>query len=310
MKLRLTLFIFALLPFISFGQGCITIFSDDGDRFYLILNGIRQNNQPQTNIRVDGLINEFYSAKIIFENKALKEISKNIPTKDAGTNDFAEMTYRIKRGKNGEMKLRYFSATPIPPSYVPPADMFYTHCLTAPGPGGSAINGGNVASGSINAAGVDMSFGVNEDPNGNVNMNVNVGGQQYQVRTNTNGAQVQTNQQYSQQTNQQTSYNTSPARTGCNYAMDQSTFASALKTIKGSSFDDTKLSTAKSILSNNCVNTNQVVEMCKQFSFEENKLEFAKFAYGRTVDPNNYFKVVDVFTFDSNKTELNEYISH
>src|ERR1035437_2059839 len=85
MKLKFVVFfIIALAPFFSFGQGAMTIFSEDGDKFYLILNGVKQNPTPQTNVRVDGLASDFYSAKIVFDDASKPEISKNLPTKDAG----------------------------------------------------------------------------------------------------------------------------------------------------------------------------------------------------------------------------------
>ena len=43
------------------------------------------------------------------------------------------------------------------------------------------------------------------------------------------------------------------------------------------------------------------------FTFENNRLEIAKYAYGKTVDKGNYFVVNDAFTFNS-KEKLNEYI--
>jgi hypothetical protein len=97
--------------------------------------------------------------------------------------------------------------------------------------------------------------------------------------------------------------------TNCTYPMDFGSFNSAKESIKKASFEETKLSTAKTILGANCVSTDQVVAICKLFSYEASKLEFAKFAYGKTTDRNNYFKVGDVFSFDASKTELNEYIS-
>ena len=92
-------------------------------------------------------------------------------------------------------------------------------------------------------------------------------------------------------------------------AMDQQTFNDAKQSISNASFDDTKLSTAKTILSSNFVTTDQVIELCKLFSFENTKLAFAEYAYSRTVDPNNYFKTGSIFSFDSNKKALNEFIS-
>mgnify|MGYP006295024621 CR=1 FL=1 len=96
---------------------------------------------------------------------------------------------------------------------------------------------------------------------------------------------------------------------GCNGApMSNADFNDAKKTINQSSFDDTKLTTAKSIVSNNCLSTEQVVAICNTFSFEENKLKFAKFAYRFTTDQKNYFKVNNVFNFSSSKEELSEFV--
>ena len=75
-------------------------------------------------------------------------------------------------------------------------------------------------------------------------------------------------------------------------------------------FDESKLSTAKSIISANCLSTDQVVEICNMFSFEQTKLDFAKAAYSRTTDKANYFKVSNVYDFDASKEELNSFISN
>ena len=41
---------------------------------------------------------------------------------------------------------------------------------------------------------------------------------------------------------------------------------------------------------------------------ESTKLEFAKYAYKRTYDIENYYKVNDAFTFESSIEELDAYI--
>jgi hypothetical protein len=309
MKLKLFLFLLAFSPMLSFAQGCLTIFSEDGDRFYLILNGVRQNNAPQTNVRIDGLLNEFYNAKIIFEDQSKTAITKNMPVKDA-TGQWAEMTYKLKRGKDGQLKLRYFSETPVPVNYAPPPGMYVGHYV-ADGPGETITQttttvtqtNGTGANLNVNAAGLNMSVNVN-DADENVNMNINVGGGAV------NRATTRTTTTTSYSTTSTTgTQNVSPARTGCAYPMAARDFNSAMATIKNTSFEETKLSTAKSIIGSNCLSTNQIVDICGLFSFEESKLDFAKAAYSRTTDPTNYFKVVNVFSFDASKTELNEFIS-
>lgn len=332
-KLLLCLLV-ATAPLMSFAQGALTIFSEDGDRFYLVLNGVKQNPMPQTNVRVDGLTAQFYSAKILFEEAGKPEITKNIPVTDPGTNDFADVTYKIKRTNKGELKIRYFGATPVPVSYNPPPDMYcmhygqpapagmgsstttvtqtsYTTANTAPANASFNVNaGGAGVSMSVGAgdAGVSMSVGAGGRGAG-MNMNVNVNDANMTSHTTT----TTTTRTTSSSTSYGNDYGTPPPPTasrGCGYPMAPGDFSSAMQTIKGSSFDDTKLSTAKTIVSaNNCVSTDQVIAICKLFSFEDNKVEFAKYAYNFTTDRKNYFKVANIFSFDSNKTELNDFIN-
>lgn len=319
MKKTLLFLLLAVAPVFSFAQGCLTIFSEDGDRFYLILNGVKQNPTPQTNVRVDGLHNDHYSAKILFEDASKPEITKSVPVKDAATNDFADVTYKIKRTKDGELKLRYFSATPVPVSYNPPPDMYVVHF-------GEAAPAGNVsqttytttttttttpgASMRVGAGGLNMSVNVNdpETGGGGLNMNVNVGDGAMTTRA----TSVTTTRVTSSTTSMDAGYGAAPppsSGSGCGYPMDMGSFSEAKRTIANASFEETKLSTAKSILGSNCLSTDQVMAICKMFSFEQSKLDFAKAAFRRTTDRGNYFKVGNVFDFDASKTELNEFIN-
>ena len=96
--------------------------------------------------------------------------------------------------------------------------------------------------------------------------------------------------------------------TGCDWPMGTTDFASAKASIAKQSFDDSKLTLAKQIFDSNCMTSAQAKEVMKTFSFEENKLAFAKYAYGHTFDIGNFYKVNDVFTFSSSVDELNSYI--
>ena len=333
MKLRFALLLcIGLLPVFSFGQGALTVFSEDGDKFFLFLNSVKQNSTPQANVRVDGLAAEFYQAKIVFEDPAKEAISKNIPTKDPGTHEFVDATYRIKHNNKGDLVMRYFGATPVPVNYVAPPDMYVAH-YGAPAPattvtqttttttntndnmgnGGANINvnGGGNGGGSISigAPGVNMNINISDPNNGNggagINMNVNPG------TVNTTTTQTTTTRTYSNTTTDNGGYNNAPppASAQCTYPMDFASFKSAKETIGKSSFEDTKLSTAKTIVGGNCVSSEQVMQICSLFSFEQTKVDFAKFAYKKCTDRGNYFKVGNIFTFDASKTELNDFIS-
>lgn len=313
MKLKLfVLLLVALIPQLSFAQGAaLTIFSEDGDKFILYLNGVQQNNAPQTNLRLDGLSQPYYKARIVFEDKAKGQIDKSIPVNDPQTNQPADVVYRIKN-KDGDMKLRYYSAQPIQPNYTPPADVYVVH-YGQPDPGPATT---------VTQTTVTTTTNNNPNMGGSVNINAGGGNGGVGISINVSDPNMGGASQTTQTTTTTTSYSTTstssgyatsqpaPASTGCQYPMAFNDFSSAKQTVKNASFDETKLSTAKSILASNCFNTDQVIEICKMFGFEQTKLDFAKYAYARTTDPGNYFKVGNIFSFDASKNELNEFISN
>ena len=65
---------------------------------------------------------------------------------------------------------------------------------------------------------------------------------------------------------------------------------------------------AKQIIYSNCLLCSQVKEMMMLLSFETDRLDLAKYAYKKTLDPGNYYKLNDAFTFETSIDELNEYI--
>lgn len=91
-------------------------------------------------------------------------------------------------------------------------------------------------------------------------------------------------------------------------SMDPKDYDDAYRMISGQSFDNTKLTMAKQVVASNPMTANQILGICKLFSFENNKLEFAKYAYDHCTDKNKYFLLYEAFSYDASKQELNEYI--
>lgn len=91
-------------------------------------------------------------------------------------------------------------------------------------------------------------------------------------------------------------------------AMTNNDFAQAKESLRREWFENTRLETAKQVIDRNYFTSQQVKEMILLFTFENNRLDIAKYAYGKTVDKGNYFMVNDAFTFNNNKEALKEYI--
>lgn len=274
----------------------LTIFSEDGNKFFLILNGERQNDVAQTNIRLEELPQPYYNCKIIFEDKTQKEISKNMLMLADANGVMQDVTYKIKKDKNGKQSLRFFSFIPVQQNMVRPSNCaVYRYgnpgvMISGPGFNDQQVNiRGNQGNGSV---GIQMN-------GGGVNMNVRI--EDPYANQNINHQQEMSNHYYNnQQQDIQGCFNA--------YAMNPRDFDDARATLKNEGFDETRLDMAKQIASVNCLNTAQISTICQLFSFEASKLEFAKYAYDHCTDPKNYFKVSNLFSFSSSKTELNNYI--
>ena len=94
-------------------------------------------------------------------------------------------------------------------------------------------------------------------------------------------------------------------------AIPDEDYQGMLSAIKKESFENGKLDLAKTLFGapGQFISSEQVSGVLKLFSFENNRLTFAKFAYDRVLDPNNYYKVYDAFSFGSSKKELSDYMN-
>lgn len=302
-KITLTtcLLLISIFSFAQYGNvGHLTIFSESGDKFFLILNGEQMNDIAQTNLRIEDLNQPYYNAKIIFENKELQEITKNyLPLQDADA-VFSDVTYKIKKDKNNKnkMKLNFFSQVPVQPNYVAPKNVYVMH-YGQPRPAvtqtttTTTTNGGGTGM-NVNIDGINM------------NVNINDGMGSNQTTTTTTSANYGGHHGHDHDDHGHDHGNDR----GCHkrYAMSPKDFNSAMATIKKQSFEDSKLKTAKQIVSANCLSVDQVMQIANTFSFEDNKLEFAKYAYDYCTEQKTYFKLNGIFSFSTNADELSDYV--
>lgn len=94
------------------------------------------------------------------------------------------------------------------------------------------------------------------------------------------------------------------------YTMDNQQFYEALTAIKQATFSETQLQMANMILSNAWLTTSQITQIIDIFSFEDTRLQFAKQAYYKCVDPQNYFRIYNSLYFSSSKDDLSAFLSN
>ncbi len=93
-----------------------------------------------------------------------------------------------------------------------------------------------------------------------------------------------------------------------NCSLTEKQMNDAKKAINSQAFRDQKMATAKLALKNKCVSLNQIRGIAELFSFEDQKLEFVKFAYDLTDDKDDYYTLHDVFTFLLTKDDFTEFL--
>jgi Domain of unknown function (DUF4476) len=73
-------------------------------------------------------------------------------------------------------------------------------------------------------------------------------------------------------------------------------------------FDDCRVNITKQAAGNSYFSTAQVRDLMRIYSFDDSKLDVAKYFYNRTIDRNNYYQLTDALSFTTNKDALLAFI--
>jgi Domain of unknown function (DUF4476) len=92
-------------------------------------------------------------------------------------------------------------------------------------------------------------------------------------------------------------------------AMGEAPFRRKYEEVKAKSFDDDKIERLKEAFEYEYLNTNQVMDLMKLFSFDDKRMEAAKFCYKKTVDKEEFYRTYDLFSFPSYKTQMKDWVS-
>jgi hypothetical protein len=321
-KNLISLFIICSVIQFAFAQNSsITVFSPDGDRLYVVLDGIRQNDTPLTNVKITDLDRPNYVVKVIFENAMMEDIDQNVMLQDYDGNSL-EVVYSIRLNKKGVLDMRVSSFNEVQTRPTKEENVVKYHAIENTIPKVSVIpieNSRTVTTtttttttpGTTENVNINMGFGTGINTslteNGeNVNINMNIGG------FNTNTGTTTTTQHISSTTSSSSTNITMPVapvvEKGCVNPMNGSDFSAAKTSVSKQSFADSQMKTAMQFTKVNCLSVNQIKEMMGLFSFEDDKLDYAKYAYDFCTDKNKYFMLAEEFSFSSNADSLNDFI--
>jgi hypothetical protein len=366
-----TILLFSLLFTFSalHAQSNLSIFNNNGQSFYVVLNGIRQNSKPETNVQVAQIKNGSYAVKVIFADGKTPDIDKNFMI-DAPYDITTRIVFKKGKGKLQLMGMEPTQGVIQEAVVYRPTDAAVysdatTTIQTMPSSSSTTIQTTG------NTTGINMNVNVQETPNTtiqtsnttttttttgtipdenvNLNMNLSLGGVNVNLNANASatgsgtglgtGVSVTETTTSSSTTTTTASSSMTTSTTGSNSNVNQNDQVNAqqqqviaqvqqaplsnrvncTKTmnrleafkveLQDQSFEEDRLEALQLAMKSTCLTTAQAEQLIDLFTFDENRLEVAKYLSDRLTDRDNAGALAKKLTFDSSKMEYRRYIS-
>ncbi len=282
----------------------LVVFANDGELFTLILNGVKQNQTPDTRVRVTDLNLKVYKVNLLFENKKLKSHTTTLTF--FSTN--RECVFALN-GHGKKHTMDYLTDTPIneipEEKSEPKADVPVVKSTTITATNTPPVTTtAPLATPTPSPSKDNMSI-----KTGKGDLDLGSGG----VKINTHGVNLGVNPKTKTAESSVTVLGTTVAlnkslKTGCSSPMSGLDFEESKKGIVSQPTDSTKMLAAVKVINANCMLTAQVKEITTLFETDLNKLHFAKKAYAHTSDLSKFGQLEDTFTSAQGKKDMHDFI--
>jgi hypothetical protein len=346
MKLLFTTVLCVLFSTQMFSQASAVVFSEAGENFTLFLNGEKINSSPQPNVKIQGLTSEFYQARIDFEDPMLKDFVEGNFAVQRGSevtyivkkNKKGEYVLRYYGQTDGptteerpqsldevksiaevddmehsseDVQINQTISIQEQPAAKTTVTQTTTTTTKAQPAASTPSTGGNLSMG-INVDGMNMGISINAS---DLDMEMDVEEtHQTTVTTTTTTTTTQQEPAPAPKPAPRPAAKPAPAPAPaqpvgrCASSMAPASFSKAKENISSNSFEDSKMTVAKQVTKANCMTAAQIVEVMGLFSFEDSKLQYAKYAYDYCYNQGDYYEVNSAFTFESSIEDLNQYL--
>ncbi len=275
------------------------IYSENGEKFVLSIDGKQINEVSASNVRATDLRGDFFRIQVQFDDEALGMVSQGFAI-DPGMEQKAVVMMK----KNGKFAIR---PSGQPMAYSPESEKVVEPKSSKPDfvtdqqpqtqstttvkttTTQSSAPGGEEVSMDVDMMGTKVGVSVKVDD----------GMDSEYTTTTTETTRVQETETVS---------TTADAVEMACPEMASGEYNELLNSLKSKTFSDSKMSVLKQVFKENCMSAGQIKNVMSTFTYEEDKLEFAKMAYDHCSDPKNYWKLNDAFEFEMTIEELNEFL--
>jgi len=313
MRTFFSLVVLCLLTIAGIAQNNDFVFyTDNGDKFTLYINNVKQNESALTNVKAENISGKTISVRVVFERSGVPTLSRSMSV----SSDDKEIKVQLVKGRENVYSMKTVSTTSRSHS-------------NNQGNSGNTITKGNNGSTETkdNGHGNNGNGGHGNNGNGNHGNNGNGGhgnngngnhgnnghGNGGYGNNHGNGGYGNNNHGNGNNHGNNGYWNNGYGPTDnprCNFPMQQNNFNSLKSQIRAKYFDSSRLTIAKQACRYNCMTSDQIRDICRLFSYESSRLDFAKYAFEYCYDRYRYYMVGQSFAYSSSVDELNRYITN
>jgi hypothetical protein len=295
----------------------LSVFSQDGAPFWLVLNGVKQSDKAGARVKVVGLKLGYYRARIIFQDESKSAIDTRIQLEgvDPGFNHVVYVIRPSKLKKDKGMLVLaadYFESIAKPKAKAAEVakstqdDEFPTYGYTTTKPEPMDEMGMEVLRKTMDFTTDIIKMGVEMDQT-----NPAIGIPTPPPNTTKKPVKKPKPVQV-EDTNEDAEPQAAPKKrssNSCIVPMSQSKFNEALGLIKQESFSSDMVAAAKDLADAECLSCAQIVTIMSNFSHESEKAEFAKYAYNKCTDKKDFVRLINArLTFSGSKAEIRQFV--
>ena len=284
-------------------------YTDNGDKFTLYLNNVKQNATAATNVKAENISGKSVSVRVVFERSGVPTFSR---TMSVSSND-KEIKVQLVKGRENVYTMKTVSTTDRHHS-----SSNNNSTTVVKGSNGSNetkdnSHGGNGGHGNNNGGHGNNNGGYGNNGHGNGGHgngghgNGGHGNGGYGNNNHGNGGYG--NGGYGNNGYWNNGYGPTD-NPRCHFPMQQNDFNSLRSQVRARYFDSSRMTVAKQACRYNCMTSDQIRDLCKEFAYESSRLDFAKYAFEYCYDRYRYYIVGQAFTYSSSVDQLNRYITN
>ena len=287
-------------------------YTDNGDKFTLYINNTKQNETALTNVKAENISGKTLNVRVVFERTGVPTLSRTMSV----SNDDKEIKIQLVKGRENIYSMKTVSTTPRQHNNPSAGNSGHEGSTeTKDDKVGHAGNGGHNGNNNGHGNGYNNNgHGNGYNNNGHGNNNNNHGNGGYNNGGHNNDGHGNGGHGYNNGNNNGYGNNYGMSGNGpsdnprCHIPMPQNEYNTLKSQVKAKYFDSSRLTIAKQACRYNCMTSDQIRDLCRVFSYESNKLDFAKYAFDYCYDRYRYYIVGQAFAYSSSVDALNRYI--